>query len=41
MLVNHQIVYHLQEALNLFPDLSEPDTSQSFVTMKNDQLLVV
>jgi 26S proteasome regulatory subunit N8 len=41
MLVNHQIVYHLQDALNLFADLSDPDTTQSFVASKNDQLLVV
>jgi 26S proteasome regulatory subunit N8 len=41
MPVNHQIVYHLQDALNLLPDLSDPDTTQSFVTSTNDQLLVV
>jgi 26S proteasome regulatory subunit N8 len=41
MPVNHQIVYHLQDALNLLPDLSDVDTTQSFVTSTNDQLLVV
>jgi 26S proteasome regulatory subunit N8 len=41
MPVNHQIVYHLQDALNVLPDLSDPDTTQSFVTSTNDQLLVV
>ncbi|KAL4244807.1 peptidase M67A family protein [Abortiporus biennis] len=39
--VNHQIVYHLQDALNLLPDLSDPDLTQSFVTSTNDELLVV
>jgi len=41
MPVNHQIVYHLQDALNLLPDLSDPDTTQSFATSTNDELLVV
>lgn len=41
MPVNHQIVYHLQDALNLLPDLSDADTTKSFVTSMNDQLLVV
>jgi 26S proteasome regulatory subunit N8 len=39
--VNHQIVYHLQDALNLLPDLNDPATTQSFATSTNDQLLVV
>ncbi|KAJ3759807.1 maintenance of mitochondrial structure and function-domain-containing protein [Lentinula raphanica] len=41
MPVNHQIVYHLQDALNLLPDLSDIDTTQSFATSTNDELLVV
>ncbi|KIK50465.1 hypothetical protein GYMLUDRAFT_182702 [Collybiopsis luxurians FD-317 M1] len=41
MPVNHQIVYHLQDALNLLPDLNDPDTTQSFATSTNDELLVV
>lgn len=41
MPVNHQIVYHLQDALNLLPDLSDPVTTQSFASATNDQLLVV
>ncbi|KAJ3978006.1 maintenance of mitochondrial structure and function-domain-containing protein [Lentinula raphanica] len=41
MPVNHQIVYHLQDALNLLPDLSDTDTTQSFATSTNDELLVV
>jgi len=41
MPVNHQIIYHLQDALNLLPDLNDPDTTQSFATSTNDELLVV
>jgi 26S proteasome regulatory subunit N8 len=41
MPVNHQIIYHLQDALNLLPDLSDPTTTQSFASSTNDQLLVV
>lgn len=41
MPVNHQIVYHLQDALNLLPDLSDAATTQSFASSTNDQLLVV
>ncbi|KAG7091402.1 hypothetical protein E1B28_010439 [Marasmius oreades] len=40
-LVSHQIVYHLQDALNLLPDLSDHETKQGFVTSTNDELLVV
>jgi 26S proteasome regulatory subunit N8 len=39
--INHQIVYHLQDALNLLPDLDDGVTTQSFATNTNDQLLVV
>lgn len=41
MPVNHQIVYHLQDALNLLPDLSDSDVTQSFASSTNDQMLVV
>lgn len=41
MPVNHQIVYHLQDALNLLPDLSDPVTTQSFASSTNDQMLIV
>ncbi|KIK79569.1 hypothetical protein PAXRUDRAFT_275275 [Paxillus rubicundulus Ve08.2h10] len=39
--VNHQIIYHLQDALNLLPDLSDPVVMKSFTSSTNDQLLVV
>lgn len=41
MPVNHQIVYYLQDALNLLPDLTNPETTQSFASTTNDELLVV
>ena len=41
MPVNHQIVYHLQDAFNLLPDLSDADLTQSFASTSNDQMLVV
>jgi len=41
MPVNHQIIYHLQDALNLLPDLSDPMTTQSFAASTNDSMLVV
>jgi len=41
MPVNHQIVYHLQDVLNLLPNLTDPITTQSFASSTNDQLLVV
>ncbi|KAK0239494.1 maintenance of mitochondrial structure and function-domain-containing protein [Armillaria nabsnona] len=41
MPVNHQIIYHLQDALNLLPNLSDPITTQSFASSTNDELLVV
>ena len=41
MPVNHQVVYHLQDALNLLPDLSEAVLTQSFASSTNDQMLVV
>lgn len=39
--INHQIVYHLQDALNLLPDLDDPLVAHSFTSNTNDQLLVV
>ncbi|KAG8825152.1 proteasome regulatory particle subunit [Serendipita sp. 401] len=39
--VNHQITYHLQDALNLLPDLSNTLTTSSFIGNTNDQLLVI
>ena len=41
MPVNHQIIYHLQDALNLLPNLTDSATTQSFASSTNDQLLVV
>jgi len=41
MPVNHQIIYHLQDALNLLPDLGDSVTTESFASSTNDQLLVV
>ncbi|KAF9450276.1 Mov34-domain-containing protein [Macrolepiota fuliginosa MF-IS2] len=41
MPVNHQIVYHLQDALNLLPNLTDVDLTQSFTTSTNDEMLVV
>ncbi|EKM82289.1 hypothetical protein AGABI1DRAFT_97319 [Agaricus bisporus var. burnettii JB137-S8] len=41
MPVNHQIVYHLQDALNLLPNLADLDLTKSFTTSTNDQMLVV
>ncbi|KAF9524944.1 maintenance of mitochondrial structure and function-domain-containing protein [Crepidotus variabilis] len=39
--VNHQLVYHLQDALNLLPDLEDPATTASFAESTNDSMLVV
>ncbi|KIJ34645.1 hypothetical protein M422DRAFT_61372 [Sphaerobolus stellatus SS14] len=39
--VNHQIIYHLQDTLNLLPDLDDPIKTKSFTSNTNDQLLVV
>ncbi|KAG9016850.1 proteasome regulatory particle subunit [Tulasnella sp. JGI-2019a] len=39
--INHQIVYHLQDALNLLPDLDDVQKTKAFTTNTNDQLLVV
>lgn len=39
--VKHQIIYHLQDALNVLPDLGDSVLKQSFTSSTNDQLLVV
>ncbi|KZT53550.1 Mov34-domain-containing protein [Calocera cornea HHB12733] len=39
--INHALLYSLQDALNLLPDLEEPATTRSFRTTTNDELLVV
>lgn len=39
--INHTVVYHLQDALNLLPDLDEPGVTRAFTTNTNDQLLIV
>lgn len=39
--INHQVVYHLQDALNLLPDLDDAAVTRAFTTNTNDQLLVV
>lgn len=41
MPLNHQISYHLQDALNLLPDLNDPEVTQSFAATTNDEMLVV
>ena len=41
MPINHQVVYHLQDALNLLPDLSDPELTQAFAASTNDEMLVV
>lgn len=41
MPINHQIIYLLQDVLNLLPDLTDADTTSSFASSTNDQLLVV
>ena len=41
MPLNHQISYHLQDALNLLPDLNDPELTTSFATTTNDEMLVV
>jgi 26S proteasome regulatory subunit N8 len=39
--VHHPVVYALQDALNLLPDLSDPAMTRSFAASTNDELLVV
>ncbi|KAJ3504596.1 hypothetical protein NMY22_g17867 [Coprinellus aureogranulatus] len=41
MPINHQVIYHLQDALNLLPDLRDQTITQSFAASTNDQMLVV
>lgn len=39
--VNHQIIYHLQDILNLLPDITLDAFSDAFYVKTNDQMLVV
>lgn len=39
--INHQIIYNLQDILNLLPNVNLPDTSKSFSIKTNDELLVI
>ncbi|KAH9048669.1 hypothetical protein EDB83DRAFT_2317412 [Lactarius deliciosus] len=39
--VNHQVVYLLQDAFNLLPDLADPALTTGFSSTTNDALLVV
>lgn len=41
MPVDHKIVYHLQDAFNLLPDLGDRTLRESFAASTNDALLVV
>lgn len=41
MPVDHKIVYHLQDAFNLLPDLGDRTVRESFAASTNDALLVV
>jgi len=39
--ISHQVVYHLQDAFNLLPNLDDAALTRAFTTNTNDQLLVV
>lgn len=39
--VNHAVVYHIQEMLNLLPDVSKPQFVDALNLQTNDQLMVV
>ncbi len=41
LLVNHQIIYNLQDMFNLLPNLENRDMINSFSTKTNDQLLLI
>ena len=41
MPVNHQVTYYLQDALNLLPNFTDAELTQSFASTTNDELLVV
>lgn len=41
MPVDHKIVYHLQDAFNLLPDLGDRTVRESFAASTNDALLVI
>ncbi|PAV91304.1 hypothetical protein WR25_21896 [Diploscapter pachys] len=39
--VNHQVIYHVQEVLNLLPDVSHPDYVNAQNVQTNDQMMCV
>lgn len=39
--LNHQIVYHLQDILNLLPDVTTDNFTETMYVRTNDQMLVV
>lgn len=39
--LNHQIVYHLQDILNLLPDITTESFTDTLYVKTNDQMLVV
>jgi len=39
--INHGLLYSLQDAITLLPDLDDPLVTRSFTTTTNDELLVV
>lgn len=39
--LNHQIVYHLQDILNLLPDITTDSFTDTLYVKTNDQMLVV
>ena len=41
MHLNHQFLYHLQEAFYVVPDLTDSSPTQSFASSTNDQILIV
>lgn len=41
MPINHQIIYHLQDILNLLPDITHDNLSDVLYVKTNDQMLVV
>lgn len=41
MPLNHQIIYHLQDILNLLPDITTDSFTDTLYVKTNDQMLVV
>lgn len=41
MPINHQIIYHLQDILNLLPDIQHDGVTDCLLVKTNDQMLVV